>query len=310
MLRRCSLIGLWIGFATACGAKPPTAPQPVTAQDTPVASAPSIPTSYAGVWHAYLQAIDCLTPDTCNAPVTTPFVLRIAALGADFTASFEITTESTGSVVLTLSGSPQADGSLLFTGTRGPIESNVNTSFNVRRLSVKTGVSGLTGDVDVLRTGAVSRTLKGAITSASYQPFTSLSGQSFSGNWSGYAIIRTCSGFCPIFRDPGDLIGINLTFAQSGNQITGSIREPEGYTNWVPLAGSVGGTSVSVTSQTTQMTGGGQVTTFTLEQFNGTPDALGRLSGTLTYSETAHIAISPFNVSYRLGLEILWLKRD
>lgn len=249
---------------------------------------------------------------TCDPPTTIQFVLRATAGGPGYIGAFEA--EAIGSNnIMDVTGAPQPDGSVIFSGTRGGIPGN-STTLELRRLLVRPdGAAGLTGDVDLwILSGSYKQHLSGSVLSASYQPLVSLPGQSVSGTWTGLAVIRACSGYCPLYQDPGDGVRISMVLGQNGGSLSGNVQFTVFSCGgcWLPITGSASGAQVSLSSPLVTRTSAYGDRTLHLESFDGTVDDLGRISGRFVYASDSRIAIAPFDVSYRLECEILWLKRD
>ena len=304
---------------SACGSSPsPTAPAPApSAAPSPTPPIPSFPGNLSGVWHGYLSVTTCyvgLPPSMCGSARTVQFVLRATTGGPGYAGLFELSDGSSLTNIVDVTGVGQPDGAVIFTGTRAPLPLG-SLTLEIRRLLVRLDpAAGLTGDIDLWATGAGAYTdyrMSGQVLSASYQPFVSLPGQSVSGTWSGYAVIRECSGDCPSYRKVGSGVAIYpMVLGQSGTSLSGnlalSVFSCGGCS--LPISGSASGGQVSLSSQI--VNGSFNDRTLHLESFDGTLDDLGRISGRFVYASDSRIAIPPFNVSYRIACEILWLKRD
>lgn len=239
------------------------------------------------------------------------FVLRVAAGGPGYLGTFETDEAFPSSVVISVIGESQPDGSVLFIGSHGVSR---DVAFSVQRLLVKLdGGAGLSGDMELrqLVTGTERRTT-GTVLSASYQPLLPQAGTNLSGTWSGVSIIRGCSGHCPSFRTVGQQVRVSLAIGQSGNTVNGqmqlSIFSCSGC--WVPFSGSMSDGRLALSGPVISRDSPSGDRTLHLESLEGSLDYIGRLVGGFVYESDSRIAISPFNVSYRLECEILWLKQD
>ena len=306
--------------SSACGSSPaPTAPGPVPSPaPSPTPPVPSFPGNLSGVWHGYLSVTTCyvgLPTSMCGSARTVQFVLRATPRGPAYVGVFELPDVSSLTNTVDVTGVAQPDGAVIFTGTRPPLPI-ISTTLEIRRLLVRLdAAAGLTGDIDLWSTGAGPYNdyrMSGTVLSASYQPFASLPGQSASGTWSGLAVIRECSGYCPSYQKVGTGVSIySMALGQSGSTVSGtlglSVFSCGGCS--LPISGSVSGAQVSLSSALIRSSTSND-RTLHLESFDGTIDDLGRISGRFVYASDTHIFIDPFNVSYRIECEILWLKRD
>ena len=245
----------------------------------------------------------------CETPRTIPFLLRVAAAGSGFTGDFELHGTTAVDVVMDVTGVMRPDGYVLFTGTRAAIPDDLVRT-DLRELLVRTDpLTGLTGHIDLHQAAPQDATLTGDVTSASFEPFDAASPQ-MSGTWSGEAILRACSGFCPSYRN--QTLGISLALGQSGTDLSGqvqlSIFEPGD--DWLSIHGAASGNSLSLSSNRIVLTSNAGDRARLLAALTGTIDTLGRIAGGFTYAADGRIAIEPFNVSYRLQCEILWLTRN
>lgn len=297
--------------AAACGS--PTAPTPPLSTGTPSTTSPAVTVALSGVWAGYLWVKDCPAGYPCRPETLVPFVLRISAAGPAV-AALEVVEGSARSVVMDVTGVAQPDGAVLFTGHRGELR-NDQAEIELRRLLVRLDSStGLSGEIDLRRSytnGGQNRSLEGRIQSAAYQPFADLAAQGLSGSWSGMAVIRACSGYCPSYLNEGDNMELSLVVGQAGSSVTGQLLIQNSMCNscWLPVSGRVTGTSVSLTSERYSFSAtSGNV--FHLQSFEGTIDQLGRIQGRFVLQADGRVAVSPFNVSYRHEGEILWLMRD
>jgi hypothetical protein len=240
-------------------------------------------------------------------------VLRISA-SSSAVAALEVLNGSYG-VVMDVTGVTQPDGAVVFTGHRDPLSSD-QANVELRRLLVRLDSStGLTGEIDLRRdytSGGHSRVLEGRVVSAAYLPFSAVSAQGLDGTWSGMAVIRACSGYCPSYLTEGDNAELSLVVGQTGSTLSGQLRISNSRCSsscWLPVSGSVYGTAVSLTSERHAFSAAsGNV--FHLQSFEGTIDQLGRIGGRLVLQADGRVAVSPFNVTYRHEMEILWLTRD
>ncbi len=293
-----------------CGGSSPVAPaaQPLPAPPAP----PTLPGSLPGVWTGYLRAALCFSFG-CEEVETIPFVLRVAADGSGYVGAFELEAASSMNVNMDVTGAVQPDGAVLFTGHRDPWDGD-SASVELRKLLVRVDPSaGLSGDIDLRKfyTGnATNRSLEGTVASASFLPLPFFAAQGVSGRWSGTAVIRGCSGYCPLYRDAGDAFSISMVLGQSGTSVTGQLQLGvfAGSQNWLPIAGNAS-PALSLSSERVVFSSGNDKSRY-LESFDATLDGLGRINGRFTYASDSTIAISPFNVFFRLECEILWLKRD
>lgn len=295
----------------ACGS--PTAPTPPVSTTGPSSTPPATTTTLPGVWAGYLWAMDCPAGYPCRPETLVPFVLRISAAGPAV-AALEVVEGSARSVVMDVTGVAQPDGAVLFTGHRGELR-NDQAQIELRRLLVRLdSATGLSGEIDLRRsytTGGQNRSLEGRILSAAYQPFADLAARGVSGSWSGLAVVRACSGYCPVYQNEGDTMKLSLVVGQAGSSVTGQLLIANSMCNscWLPVSGRVTGTSVSLTSERHSFSAlSGNV--FHLQSFEGTIDQLGRIQGRFVLQADGRIAVNPFDVSYRHEGEILWLMRD
>ena len=295
----------------ACGSSSPTAPNPPSAP--PSTTTPSLPATFTGVWRANAKAVTCTLriPAPCEPERSLTFVLRVTAGGPGYLGTFEIEEGLSLAVVISVIGESQPDGSVLFMGAHG-VSRDVMVA--VQRLLVKLdGAAGLSGDMELrqLVTGTERRTT-GYVLSASYQPMLPQSGTNLSGTWSGVSVIRACSGYCPAYRTVGQQVLVSLTIGQSGTAVNGqmqlSILSCSGC--WVPFSGSMSDDRLTLSGPMISRDSPSGDRTLHLESLEGSLDYISRLVGSFVYAADSRIAISPFNVSYRLECEILWLKRD
>jgi hypothetical protein len=293
--------------SSTCGSSSPASPSA-----TPTPSSPSLPTALPGVWRGNLRVVNCYsTFSICDAEQTMPFVLRVTAGGPGFIGAFELEAPLYNAII-EVTGQSQADGAVLLTGSRGRTPSN-SATFDLRRLLVRVdGAAGLTGDID-LRTFVTGseRSLIGQVTSASYQPIAP-SGENVSGNWSGLAVIRSCSGYCPGHQTVGSPIRVSMVLGQSGSTVDGQLQLSNFSCSscWLPLNGRLADSRLTLSSPTVSRTATSGDRSLHLESFEASLDPLYRLAGVFVYASDSRIAISPFDVSYRFECEILWLKRD
>lgn len=241
-----------------------------------------------------------------------PFVLRLAAGGPGFIGAFELEAPLYNGII-EVTGQSQPDGSVFLTGSRGEIFGSSSARFDLRQLLVRADpAAGLTGDIDLrlFATGS-ERSLIGRVTSASYQPFAP-SGENVSGNWSGLAVIRSCSGDCPAYRTVGMSVRISMVLGQSGSAVDGQLQLSNFLCGgcWLPLNGRLSDTRLTLSSPVLSPAASQVDRTLHLESFDASFDQLHRLVGRFVYASDSRIAISPFDVSYRFEGEILWLKRD
>lgn len=298
-------------LATACLACSRTSP--VTPTPTPASTGPSLPTTLAGTWRGYLTATECLGSTDCREPRTVSFVLRVVQDGAGYRGTLELTQNASEmAVVMDVAGTSQPDGAVLFTGQRAPLATDPYRVELGRLLVCIDGGAGLTGEIDLRKFPQFSgydRRLTGRVASAAYEPLAT--DGAVSGTWTGHAVVRSCSGYCPLYQDVGDEIAFSIVLGQSGSAVTGrmstSVVGCEGC--WLPVTGTASGGRVLLSSGRIAPAGSGGRVIY-LERFESTLDALGRLAGEFVYEAEDRIAIAPFDVSSRLECEILWLARD
>jgi hypothetical protein len=135
---------------------------------------------------------------------------------------------STAGINVDLTGIPQADGSVAFTGSRAPSEhpfEGGRVAVDVTRFVVKAdSVTGLVGSIEYTKRYVEPYSFAATILSAGVQPLTTIGSRPFEGKWSGIAIIRSCSGYCPLFQDPGDVKALHLVLGQAGDAATGRFQ--------------------------------------------------------------------------------------
>ncbi|HEX6976454.1 MAG TPA: hypothetical protein VF147_18735 [Vicinamibacterales bacterium] len=299
-------------LVSACGSPSPAAP---TAPAASVAAVPASSVSLSGVWRGYMSVVECAS-GVCGTEQRIGFVLRAAAGGPGFIGSFESPLGGWTGFVVDVSGVPQADGAVLFTGTRGPVPGD-SATYDVTRLSVRIDQSaGLTGEVELhySHPAVATRSFTGRIVSASYLSDVAMPGASFSGTWSGLFVIRACAGYCPAYMTTGSTERFELSLGHSGTAVTGQIQMANFYCSscWLPVSGTATGPELALRSDviTRDPVGGIGDKTMFLESFTGGMDALGRLSGRLVYSSTTRNYATPADVSYRIEGEILWCTRS
>lgn len=297
---RLAIIVVSAAAAVSCGSASPT--QPSTGTPLPVESAPG---ALPGLWNGFLMASRC--PNGICAPAELiPFVLRVAAQGAGFTGSLEIAEGSQRWLVVDVSGAAQPDGSVSFTGTRGPVVSD-QSHVEVRQFVVSVSrESGLTGTVDVRKFFASFTTsIEGRVASAAYRPLV----PTFEGRWLGRAVIRRCTGYCPIYQDAGDDDEIRLVIGQSGQALAGQIAVgTSGCVQcWLPVTGRIELGGLTLTSDRIVVS---STDAYQLQSFSGSLDPVGRITGRFTFEGKDRIAISPFDITFTLEYEILWLTRE
>ena len=309
MRRAVGALALATACATSstCGSSSPTSPT-----EAPTAN-PTLPSALSGVWRGNLRVVNCyVTFSICDAEQTMPFVLRVTAGGPGFIGAFELDAPQYPASIIDVTGQSQPDGAVLLTGSRGRIPGNTAT-LDLRRLLVKVdGASGLTGEIDLrLFVTGSERSLIGRVTSASYQPFAP-SGENVAGNWSGVAAIRSCSGYCLGSQSVGQSIRLSMVLGQSGTTVDGQLQLSNFWcvNCWLPLSGRLTGTGLTLSSPVVTRSPVFGDQKLHLETFEASLDQLHRLVGQFVYAADTRIAVSPFDVSYRLDCEILWLKRD
>lgn len=290
-----------------CGSSSPTSPTPPEAP--PQTSTPSLPTTFAGVWRANAKAVTCrkVAVQPCEAERSLSFVLRVAAGGPGFLGTVEIE-EQFSFVVINVIGESRPDGSVLFIGSNGI---SPTFAYNVRRLLLRLdGASGLSGDFEFWTVAGLEQTTTGTVLSASYQPLLPQSGSNLSGTWSGPAVIRACTGYCPSFQGVGTSIQISLVIGQSGNAVTGQAQLSSFSCSgcWVPLSGTVSDDRLSLSGPVVLRDSPFGDRALQMESLEASPDYIGRLVGRFVYSAESRVATS--NVSYRLECEISWLRRN
>ena len=295
------LVLLLAATGAACGSESPTAPEPAPSTVAP----PSAPQALPGLWNGFLLAATCPS-GVCGEPRTIPFVLRVIPGGGTFAASLEIEEGTNRWLVVDVSGSAQPDGSVAFTGTRAPTGSDQAT-VDVRQFAVRvTPQGGLEGSVEIHRFFSSLHTrLEGRIASASYRPLST----QLDGRWIGRAVIRACSGYCPSFQNAGDDDEVLVALGVSGQSVTGQIAVgTSGCVHcWLPVSGRVQGSAVTLSSERIVIN---STDAYQLLGFEGSMDPFGRISGRFTFEGKDRIAIDPFDVTFRLEYEILWLKRE
>ncbi|HET7618766.1 MAG TPA: hypothetical protein VFK20_09685 [Vicinamibacterales bacterium] len=261
------------------------------------------------MWSGYVGVSLCRGA-SCSSPQTTPFVLSVAGTGGSFRGSLEFQPFG-DDVAVDVSGSAQPDGAVLFASTHHATAYDART-VTVRRLLVRTDpVAGLTGDLDMRLSGETSD-VRGTVTSASFQPLSAFAAQGVSGSWHGLAIIRQCAGDCPSYRDAGDIVRIALVVGQAGEGANGQVQLSifEGEPQWLDVHGTASQTTFSFASDRVALSSSCCDRMRFLQTFKGSLDDLGRIDGTFTYAADGRIAIKPYNISYRLECEVLWLVRD
>lgn len=305
-------IVLMVWLASGCGNDgSPAAPSPL---ESVPAAGPALPTTLPGVWHAYVKGTECLSEHLCYTGRTVPFILRTLAAGDGYTGTLEVPVETGSgmSLVMNVAGRPDADGVVIFSGSRGPIDTD-RYHVELFRLAVRIDpASGLTGDIDLQKfptPNLSKRTLQGQVVSASYQPWSPPGSQPATGTWRGRAIIRGCEGFCPIYQDVGDEIRLTIVLGQQGDTVSGRMQPQVNgcVTCWLPVAGTAAGSSIALSSQPVALEAGRQLH---VEHFEATVDDLARLAGRFVIAVNNRIAIAPYDVFSRLELEFLWLQRD
>ena len=300
-------------LTSACGARDtPAAPSPIEVPPPAV----SLPVTLAGAWHGYLKGAECVAALPCNPERTLPFTLRVLAAADGYRATFELPAESAGQmkVIMDVVGRPDADRLVVFSGSRGPIDSD-GYHVELRRLAVRIEpASGLTGEIDLQKwptANLSARSLRGEITSASYRPLSPAGSPSMNGTWRGRAVIRGCEGHCPIYQDAGDEMTVVLALGQVGQTVSGHMQTGVvGCSScWLPVSGSVAAGTPSLSSQPFAPPGaaGRQLQ---LEGFEAALDEFARLAGRFVIAATDRIAIAPFDVLARLDCEFTWLQRD
>ena len=298
---------LSLAAVSACGAASPTSPEPLT----PVVPAqPSLPGSLPGIWTGFLLASDCDFRG-CQPARTRPFVLRVTTAGSGFAGSFELPIDQgRWEFVIDLTGTVQGDGSVLFTGALG----RDDRTFEVRRLVVRHDPStGLAGTIDLRRlfapqANSTATTIEGEIASAWHQPLSS----NLSGEWSGVATIRSCSGDCRGSRSVGNDVRLTAALVSSGAALTGQVSVAPlagcgGGGCWVPISGFGAPNVLFSSPQVVPPSAPDEPKQ--LESFTGSVDGLGRLHGSFVFTFSDSIAIAPFLISARLECELIWLTR-
>jgi hypothetical protein len=298
-------------LATACLACSRTSP--VTPTPTSPSTGPSLPTTLAGTWRGYLIATECFSATDCGEPRTVSFLLRVVQDGSGWRGTLELTQNAFAmAVVMDVVGTAQADGAVLFTGQRAPLPSDAYRVELARLVVHVDSGAGLSGEIDLSKFpqfNSPDRRLTGRVASATYEPLST--DGALSGTWTGHALVRVCSGYCPLYQDAGDEITFTIVLGQSGAAVTGrmSTSVVGCESCWLPVTGTVSGARVLLSSERIAPAGSGGRTVH-LERFEGTLDALGRLAGQFVYEAQDQIAVKPFDVSSRLECEILWLARD
>src|SRR5688500_5974278 len=105
-------LGVVLALAAACGGSTvpvvPTSPAPSTA---------SFPGSLNGRWRGYVRVAACSGGFSCATGYTQPFVLSVTnAAAGGYVAALETNFHVRADIELT--GAPQSDGTVLFTGVR------------------------------------------------------------------------------------------------------------------------------------------------------------------------------------------------
>ncbi len=301
-------------LAAACnGRDTPGGPSPLPSEPLPTTPLPS---TIVGVWHGYLKGTECVGALPCSAERTMPFVLRVVEDGAGYRATFELPVESAGQmkVIMDVVGRTEADGVAVFSGSRGPIDSD-GYHVELRRLSIRIDpASGLTGAIDLQKwptANLSARSLRGPITSASYQPLSPAAGPPLDGTWRGRAVIRACDGYCPIYQDEGDDVPVVVVVGQAGQIVIGHVQPLVNgcATCWIPVSGIASGQTMWLSSEP-HVPPASVGRRFQIESFEATADALGRLAGRFVIAVNNQIAVAPFDVFSRLDCEFTWLQRD
>jgi hypothetical protein len=231
---RTLVLGLAIGGLTGCSSPS----QPAT---TSTVESPGAPSAHplAGLWVGTGQALSCSGP-TCSSWVTypmppRPFTLSVLENAGRFTALLDI--EVIGHLQLELTGQPQADGSVLFSGSARPPAQQMTGTADMHRFEVKLDpVSGLAGDFaySVLWPTGTSD-VSGRIVSAKRTLVSPREGCGawtqggrgcFGGSWNGGFIITSvdrCDGgsICKSSIKVGNDQRLDLTLDESGAVISG-----------------------------------------------------------------------------------------
>jgi hypothetical protein len=289
------------------------ADSPVAPSSTPFSQPPA---ALAGSWAGLLRITDCVHVGGCSPGATYGFVLRVASAGAGYVGAIEIADVSYAGINVDLMGIPQADGSIAFTGSRAPSEhpfDDGRVAVDVTRFVVKANsLTGLVGSIEYTKRYFEPYSYAATILSAGVQPLTTIGSGPFGGKWSGMAIIRSCSGYCPLYQDPGDVFALQLVLGQAGDAIDGrfqfSVARCGGC--WLNVSGTVTSPVLSLSSARIIAPAGVNDRTMQLESFSGSLDDLGRIHGRFVYSADSYVYVPPFNISYRLECEILWLTRE
>jgi hypothetical protein len=306
--RRAGILAALVILVSSGCADSPVAPSSIPFSQTPA--------PLAGSWAGLLRITDCVHAGGCTPGATYGFVLRVASAGTGYVGAIEIADVSYAGINVDLTGMPQADGSVAFTGSRAPSDhpfDDGRVAVDVTRFVVKVdSLTGLVGSIEYTKGYFEPYSFAARILSAGVQPLTTTVSRPFEGRWSGMAVIRSCSGYCPLYRDPGDAFALQLVLGQAGDAVNGrgqfSVASCGGC--WLTIGGAVVSSKVSLSSVRSDAPPGVNDRTMQLESFSGSRDDLGRIHGRFVYSADSYVYVPPFDISYRLECEILWLTRE
>lgn len=242
-------------------------------------------TTFGGVWALGYTITECSGERHCVLTVgnVRTAQLRLTQNGSLVTGVFN------GDEIVDVTGTVSSDGALSLTGTMPALSAKDHAvEFTATGLT-KTDTGMLVGSIRYVERGTpqgdffgvYSRT--GRIDSATRTLSTSPT-TGFTGVWSGLFVVQSCtfSGwlFCYPHQD-GSLYPITLTLTQAGQQLSGTFAMGSDIAT---VSGTASGDGFSLTGFGSHIVSGGTSDT-TVTSFTATRSSVGRLYGTITFSQ-------------------------
>ena len=243
-----------------------------------------------GTWTGETRLETCSGAPCGTIPLAGSYQLVVRDSGAGSYGA--LLSLQPGGIVADLSGTPEADGSVRFTGS---FQSAGTVNFlqraDITRFVVRPdGREGLTGSFEyasyvadsfAIRTGSILSGRRGTVT---------ISPGDFQGVFRGDVAVRHCTGDCDRAR-PGEEFEATWSLAQARSSIVGQVQI-QGASMTVPLAGSAAGGQLRASGEVSVATcqadfDSSPTCSQRIRELSATIDQFGRLRGTFEYSRDA-----------------------
>jgi hypothetical protein len=247
----------------------------------------------AGTWKGAVDVTSCVRNSTSCLAGPEDFSLRI---GQGLQGVVQITPNRSeersdaAPIAVDVTGTPQADGATLFTGsTIVPDRFASQRALDLRMRLKGLTDGGVSGPVHYTLTGERGPVIRDGVILFASQNVTINPGQ-FQGTWEGYATRAQCSGDCQAWDSLLPFYDVHLVVSQSGSSITGLL-------NGLRVDGTTSGSSLSLEGKrsTPQCKAqyDGIVCILEVSNFLTTVDGLDHMRGGFTYH------VEGFDSAYR-----------